>query len=87
MPRPSLEPARKGGQEVSNIPIYTAPASGCCHAMHDLDPVFDAFSRTPEPEAKVRNACTLYVIDTQSHYPAGNWLQRSADMPLRGSGA
>ncbi len=31
-----------------------------------------------------RHAYTLHVIDQQSHYPANNWLQRGADLPLRG---
>jgi phytanoyl-CoA hydroxylase len=31
-----------------------------------------------------RHAYTLHVIDKRSHYPAENWLQRSADMPMRG---
>lgn len=33
---------------------------------------------------KSRHAYTLHVIDRQCHYPAGNWLQRSDDLPLRG---
>jgi phytanoyl-CoA hydroxylase len=33
---------------------------------------------------KSRHAYTLHVIDRKSHYPAENWLQRSADLPLRG---
>ena len=31
-----------------------------------------------------RHAYTLHVIDKQSHYPARNWLQRDASLPLRG---
>ncbi len=31
-----------------------------------------------------RHAYTLHVIDRNSHYPPENWLQRSADLPLRG---
>lgn len=31
-----------------------------------------------------RHAYTLHAIDGLSHYPADNWLQRSAEMPLRG---
>ena len=38
----------------------------------------------PNLSEKSRHAYTLHVIDKQSHYPAENWLQRSADMPLRG---
>ncbi len=33
---------------------------------------------------KSRHAYTLHVIDQRCHYPAENWLQRSADLPLRG---
>ncbi len=31
-----------------------------------------------------RHAYTLHVIERKSHYPAENWLQRSAALPLRG---
>jgi phytanoyl-CoA hydroxylase len=34
--------------------------------------------------AKSRHAYTLHIISSDSHYPADNWLQRSAEMPLRG---
>jgi phytanoyl-CoA hydroxylase len=33
---------------------------------------------------KSRHAYTFHVIDETSHYPAENWLQRTADMPMRG---
>jgi phytanoyl-CoA hydroxylase len=33
---------------------------------------------------KSRHAYTLHVISAKSDYPESNWLQRSADMPLRG---
>lgn len=33
---------------------------------------------------KSRHAYTLHVIDRKSYYPAENWLQRSAALPLRG---
>ena len=81
-----------------------APESG----MH-----FDVFDSTPWPEeklvplevgkgtlivlngllphtsqenksAKSRHAYTLHVISGNSRYPADNWLQRSASMPMRG---
>ena len=38
----------------------------------------------PNRSDKSRHAYTLHVIDRQSHYPAENWLQRSADLPFRG---
>lgn len=49
--------------------------------------IFDG--RTPHLSAenrssKSRHAYTLHVIDRNCHYPAENWLQRSAGMPLRG---
>jgi phytanoyl-CoA hydroxylase len=31
-----------------------------------------------------RHAYTLHVISGSSNYPVNNWLQRSADFPLRG---
>jgi phytanoyl-CoA hydroxylase len=34
--------------------------------------------------ARSRHAYTLHVIDGSSEYPASNWLQRSAELPLRG---
>lgn len=38
----------------------------------------------PNLSAKSRHAYTLHVIDRTSHYPRENWLQRRADLPLRG---
>ena len=38
----------------------------------------------PNRSSKSRHAYTLHVIDQACHYPAENWLQRGADMPLRG---
>ena len=38
----------------------------------------------PNLSDKSRHAYTLHVIDQACHYPASNWLQRSADLPLRG---
>ena len=38
----------------------------------------------PNRSNKSRHAYTLHVIDKACHYPANNWLQRSAEMPLRG---
>jgi len=34
--------------------------------------------------SKSRHAYTLHVIDAACHYPAENWLQRDAYLPLRG---
>ena len=34
--------------------------------------------------SRSRHAYTLHVIDRTCHYPADNWLQRSAALPLRG---
>ncbi len=38
----------------------------------------------PNLSDRSRHAYTLHVIDQACHYPASNWLQRSADLPLRG---
>lgn len=38
----------------------------------------------PNKSSKSRHAYTLHVIDQACHYPANNWLQRDAKLPLRG---
>jgi phytanoyl-CoA hydroxylase len=38
----------------------------------------------PNHSDKSRCAYTLHVVDRNCHYPKENWLQRSADLPLRG---
>lgn len=40
----------------------------------------------PNTSDRSRHAYTLHVIDQTCHYPASNWLQRRADLPLRGFG-
>ena len=48
--------------------------------LHGLLPHLSRENRS----SKSRHAYTLHVIDASSDYPANNWLQRSAEMPLRG---
>ncbi|WP_197493145.1 phytanoyl-CoA dioxygenase family protein [Woeseia oceani] len=38
----------------------------------------------PNRSATSRHAYTLHAIDKRCHYPADNWLQRPANLPLRG---
>jgi phytanoyl-CoA hydroxylase len=38
----------------------------------------------PNLSDRSRHAYTLHVIEQGCHYPSSNWLQRGADMPLRG---
>ncbi len=48
--------------------------------LHGLLPHLSRENRSP----KSRQAYTLHIIDGSANYPADNWLQRSANMPLRG---
>jgi phytanoyl-CoA hydroxylase len=48
-----------------------------------LHPLLPHLSRENH-SAKSRHAYTLHFIDSGANYPKENWLQRSADMPLRG---
>lgn len=48
-----------------------------------LDSLLPHLSRE-NTSARSRHAYTLHVIDASAHYPESNWLQRSAEMPLRG---
>ena len=54
--------------------------AGALVIFHGRTPHLSAANRSD----KSRHAYTLHVIDKQSHYPADNWLQRSAHLPLRG---
>ena len=38
----------------------------------------------PNLSERSRHAYTFHVIEQNSHYPAENWLQRGAHMPMRG---
>jgi phytanoyl-CoA hydroxylase len=38
----------------------------------------------PNTSDRARLAYTLHIIDAAADYPADNWLQRGADLPLRG---
>src|SRR5258708_1212733 len=48
--------------------------------LHGLLPHLSRENRS----AKSRHAYTLHVIDASANYPKDNWLQRSAELPLRG---
>jgi phytanoyl-CoA hydroxylase len=56
-----------------------APA-GTMVVLHGLLPHLSG----PNRSDRSRHAYTLHVIDGSAAYPADNWLQRSADLPLRG---
>jgi phytanoyl-CoA hydroxylase len=53
---------------------------GTVIVLHALLPHLSRENRS----SRSRHAYTLHVIDASSKYPANNWLQRSAKMPLRG---
>jgi phytanoyl-CoA hydroxylase len=53
---------------------------GTLIVLHPLLPHLSRENRSP----KSRHAYTLHVIDASVNYPEDNWLQRSAEMPLRG---
>jgi phytanoyl-CoA hydroxylase len=53
---------------------------GTVVVLHGLLPHRSGANRSP----RSRLAYSLHVIEADAHYPADNWLRRSADMPLRG---
>ncbi len=65
-------------QEETLTPLEVT--KGTLILLHGLLPHKSLANRS----AKSRHAYTLHVIDGQSKYPDDNWLQRSAETPLRG---
>lgn len=53
---------------------------GTVIVLHGLLPHLSRQNRS----SKSRHAYTLHVIPASARYPESNWLQRSAEMPLRG---
>jgi phytanoyl-CoA hydroxylase len=53
---------------------------GTLIVLHPLLPHLSRENRSP----KSRHAYTLHFIDASVNYPKENWLQRAAEMPLRG---
>ena len=53
---------------------------GTVIVLHGLLPHLSRENRS----SRSRQAYTLHVIAASAHYPGSNWLQRSAEMPLRG---
>jgi phytanoyl-CoA hydroxylase len=55
-------------------------SKGSCIVLHGLLPHDSGANRS----ARSRQAYSLHVIDAGASYPADNWLQRGANLPLRG---
>ncbi len=55
-------------------------SKGTLIVLHSLLPHLSRENTSP----RSRPAYTLHVINATSRYPADNWLQRSAEIPLRG---
>lgn len=53
---------------------------GTVIVLHGLLPHLSRENRS----SKSRHAYTLHLVDASAPYPESNWLQRSAEMPLRG---
>ena len=53
---------------------------GTVIVLHPLLPHLSRENHSP----RSRHAYTLHVIDASANYPKDNWLQRAAEMPLRG---
>jgi phytanoyl-CoA hydroxylase len=53
---------------------------GTCIVLHGLLPHRSGANRS----ARSRQAYSLHVIDARASYRGDNWLQRGADLPLRG---
>ena len=54
--------------------------AGSLVLLHGLLPHYSEANRSAVP----RQAYALHVIDREAEYPADNWLQRGANMPIKG---
>ncbi|MEP6706742.1 MAG: phytanoyl-CoA dioxygenase family protein [Pyrinomonadaceae bacterium] len=82
--RPPDGGARFEMQDETPWPVDAAAplevSGGSLIVLHALLPHMSRANRS----AKSRHAYTLHVMDGSCHYPADNWLQRPASMPLKG---
>ena len=60
------------------LPVEVPAGTLVC--LHGLLPHYSA----PNRSAHSRHAYTLHAVDGTSTYSVSNWLQRGADLPLRG---
>ncbi|HVO01963.1 MAG TPA: phytanoyl-CoA dioxygenase family protein [Candidatus Cybelea sp.] len=60
--------------------VALSAKQGSLVVLHGLLPHWSG----PNRSQRSRHAYTLHVIDGRARYRADNWLQRSAEMPLRG---
>jgi len=67
----------------TNEAVALEAQAGTLVVLHGLLPHCSA----PNTSAKSRHAYTLHVIEGTADYPDDNWLQRGADMALRGFGS
>jgi len=74
----TIQQAEPGWSEADALPAEAM--KGDLVVFHGRAPHRSAANTSPNS----RHAFTLHAIDRQAHYPADNWLQRSADLPLRG---
>ena len=70
------------GQWPDDEVVPLEASKGTLILLHGLLPHMSRANRSPNS----RHAYTLHVIEGDCHYPGDNWLQRAADMPLRGFG-
>ena len=61
-------------------PVAVEVNAGTLVIFHGRAPHQSAANRSSQS----RHAYTFHVIDRSAHYPSNNWLQRKAELPLRG---
>ena len=61
-------------------PVAVPVPAGTLVIFHGRTPHMSPANRS----SRSRHAYTLHVIDRVCHYPSENWLQRDANLPLRG---
>lgn len=75
MPTPPADVHNPGTTEMVPLPV----AAGTMIVLHGLLPHWSG----PNQSGVSRHAYSLHAVSGTATYPAWNWLQRPADMPLR----
>jgi phytanoyl-CoA hydroxylase len=76
----TLDPAELPTMDAPGAMVPLEAPAGTLVVLHGLLP----HQSGPNLSARSRHAYALHLVDRAAEYPADNWLQRPAGLPLHG---